>query len=92
MLRCPDYLDAAWLFSMDPMRYSENGHEDDDRPHRSDSSRLECTLARYFESGQPGIACIFVYGTGTDNSNPQGQFWTFLDELAGCPEAETASY
>lgn len=91
-LHCPEDLRTPWLFSMDPMSYSESGDRDDDKLYLSDRDRLENVLQGYFESGQPGIACLFVYGMGTQNSNPQRQFWAFLDRLADFLNAETGSY
>ncbi|MCY3768249.1 MAG: hypothetical protein OXG56_02615 [Gammaproteobacteria bacterium] len=92
VLHCPDSLNAPWLFSMDPMRYSEGGRQDDDRLHRSDFSLLDNGLSPYFSSGQPGIACLFVYGMGRQNENPQRQFWAFMDDLARRMDATTGSY
>ena len=60
-MSCPDHLDALWLFSMDPMTYTENGGSDDENLHRSDLDLLAPTLERYVGGGQPGIACFFVY-------------------------------
>jgi len=92
VLHCPDSLNAPWLFSMDPMRYSEGGRQDDDRLHRSDFSLLDNGLSPYFSSGQPGIACLFVYGMGRQNEDPQSQFWAFMDDLAQRMDAVTGSY
>ena len=91
-LACPDGLNAPWLFSMDPMTYIENGCKDDDKLYRSDIDLLECALTRYFDSGQPGFACFFVYRMGTQQENPQRQFWTFLDDLASRLAARSCSY
>lgn len=82
-LGCPDYLDIPWLFSMDPMTYTENGDSDDGNLHRSDLKLLAPALARYIASGQPGIASLFVYSVGSQGKNAQCQFWAFMDELAG---------
>ena len=91
VLHCPDDLDRPWLFSMDPMTYTENGRKDNDL-HRSDLAQLASALKRYFESGQPGIACVFAYGVGIQRENPQRQFWTFVDDLAECLRVDTYSY
>ena len=91
-LRCPDDLCTPWLFSMDPMTYRENGCEDDDNLYRADSGRLEDTLRRYFGSGQPGIACLFVYNMGLHGNNPQQLFWAFTDDLARQLGVRTGSY
>lgn len=91
-LYCPDNLDAPWLFSMDPMTYTENGIDDDDKLHRSDLPRLTRALRRYFASGQHGVASLFVFNVGIQQQNPQSQFWAFMDELAGCLGVPTASY
>ncbi len=92
VLDCPNRLDAPWLFSMDPMTYTEDGCEDDDKLHRSDLDLLECTLRKFFDSWQPGIACFFVYRMGTQQNNPQRQFWAFVDDLARRLSVQTCSY
>ena len=92
VLCCPDRLDMPWLFSMDPMTYTEDGREDGDKLHRSDLDRLAGVLERYFDSGQPGIASLFVYRVGTQNENPQRQFRFFMDDLATRLSAQTCSY
>ena len=92
VLRCPDNLAVPWLFSMDPMTYTENGDNDDDKLHRSDLDWLAPALQRYVGSGQPGIAALFVYSVGCQGRNRQRQFWTFMDELAGCLDVSTRSY
>ena len=91
-LGCPDNLDAPWLFSMDPMTYSENGSEGENL-NGSDLSLLEYGLRRYFDSTQPGIACFFVYGMkGIQQKKPQRRFWEFADNLAGRLRVHTCSY
>ncbi len=92
VLGCPDRLDKPWLFSMDPMRYSECGRENDDKLHRSDFDLLEYGLRPYFNSGQPGIACLFVYGMGSQNEDSQRQFWALMDDLARQMDAAIGSY
>ena len=82
-LGCPDDLDAPWLFSMDPMTYTENSDNDDANLHRSDLDLLARALERYVCSGQPGIASLFVYRVGSQGKSGQRQFWAFMDELAG---------
>lgn len=91
-LGCPAGLDTPWLFSMDPMTYTEDGREDDDKLHRSDLNRLARALERYMDSGQPGIASLFVYSVGTQGKNPQRQFWVFMDDLARRLDVRTCSY
>ena len=91
-LRCPGDLRTPWLFSMDPMTYRENGCDDDDNLYRADSCRLEDTLRQYFRSGQPGIACLFVYNMGLQGNNPQQQFWAFMGDLARRLGMHTGSY
>ena len=91
-LGCPDRLDAPWLFSMDPMTYTEDGDEDDDKLHRSDFGRLARTLERYVDSGQPGVAALFVYSVGNQGKNRQRQFWKFMDDLAEQLKMQTCSY
>lgn len=91
-LGCPDGLNAPWMFSMDPMTYTEDGREDDDKLHRSDLGRLASALERYVGSGQPGIASLFVYRVGIQGENTQRRFWLFMDDLAGRLGVRTRSY
>lgn len=91
-LYCPDHLGAPWMFSMDPMTYTENGENDDASLHRSDLDWLVPALERYFGSGQPGIASLFVYSVGRNGENRQRQFWAFMDALAGRLSVQTCSY
>ena len=91
-LGCPDHLDVPWLFSMDPMTYTENNDNDDADLHRSDLDLLARALERYVGSGQPGIASLFVYSVGSQGKNRQRQFWAFMDELAGRLGVQTHSY
>lgn len=92
VLSCPDHLDAPWLFSMDPMTYTENSANDDANLHRSDLDLLAPALERYVGSGQPGIASLFVYSVGSQGKNGQLQFWAFMDQLAGRLDVPTHSY
>ena len=80
ILACPEDLQSPWLFSMDPMTYSEHGDKEENL-NRSDIGFLSCVLSRYFESGYPGIVALFVYGVGTDNNDRQRLFWKFVKEL-----------
>ncbi len=83
VLGCPDNLESPWLFSMDPMTFSQTGSSEDNL-NRSDLDRLECALVEYSGSGQPGIACFFVYGMrGAGLNDSQREFWKFVDDLAG---------
>lgn len=92
-LGCPKGLDAPWLLSMDPMTYSDSGDKDDANLNRSDLGLLERTLGGYLDSGQPGIACFFVYKMGAQSkSSHQRQFWAFVDELATRLQVKTCSY
>lgn len=91
-LGCPSRLNAPWLFSMDPVTYTENGDKDDANLHRSDLDLLAPTLERYVGSGQPGIASLFVYSVGSQGENRQHQFWEFMDALAGCLSVQTLSF
>ena len=93
-LGCPERLDAPWLFSMDPMTYTENGGSDDANLHPSDLELLAPALERYVDSGQPGIACFFVYRMmGTDKGKElQCKFWKFMDTLAVRLCVQTCSY
>ena len=81
VLARPKDLSTPWLFSMDPMTYSENGDEDDDKLHRFDLRLIGPALRLHFGSGQPGVAAIFVYGLGTQKPNPQRQFSNFMAGL-----------
>ena len=90
-LGCPDHLDAPWLFSMDPMTYSEKGSKEENL-NGSDLDLLARALERYFGSGQPGIASLFVYSVGSQIENAQCQYWAFMDELAGRLGVRTHSH
>ena len=91
-LDCPEHLDAPWLFSMDPMTYTEKGDNDDAKLHRSDFDLLAPMLERYVGSGQPGIASLFAYSVGSQGKNRQNQFWAFMDALAERLNLQTSSY
>lgn len=82
VLSCPKSLDVPWLFSMDPMSYKENGSEDDEYLHHSDLCLLAPALERYVGSGQPGVACFFVYNLSAGVENQQGKFCSFINEIA----------
>ena len=90
ILSRPDELRTPWLFTMDPMTYSEESDsEDSDKLHKRDMGFLSNTLIRYIGSGKPGIAAFFVYGV---RPCTQPKFWKFMDELAECVGAESQSY
>ncbi|MDE0694505.1 MAG: hypothetical protein OXH76_01565 [Boseongicola sp.] len=83
VLSCPSSLESSWLLSMDPMTFSQSGSKEDNL-NRSDLDLLAYALAKYFNSGQPGIACFFAYGMqGIKLNDSQLQFWDFVEELAG---------
>lgn len=82
VLTCPDDLNSPWLFSMDPMSYKENGTEDDEYLHHSDLNLLKSSLRTYFKSGNPGVACFFVYNLGANGENQQENFCSFVEEIA----------
>ena len=83
VLGCPSSLQSSWLLSMDPMTFSQSGSKEDNL-NRSDLNLLACALAKYFNSGQSGIACFFVYGMqGIKLNDAQLQFWVFVEDLAG---------
>ena len=88
-LACPNDLHAPWLFTMDPMSYSESGDADDDKLHRADLDRLSVALARYVESRQSGVAVLFVYGVAP---RERCRFWRFVDDLAERTGMSTCSY
>ncbi len=79
VLGCPSNLESPWLFSMDPMTFSERGKSEHNL-NRLDLDLLECALAGYLSSGQSGIACLFVYSMKRDL---QPKFQNFVEELAG---------
>ncbi|MDE0513003.1 MAG: hypothetical protein OXI88_14580 [Gammaproteobacteria bacterium] len=81
ILACPEDLQSSWLFSMDPMTYKEEGYMDDDRLYHSDIGILSCAISRYFRSGRPGVAALFVYNIGVQKNNTQCQFANFIKEL-----------
>lgn len=81
ILACPEDLQSPWLFSMDPRTYNEEGYMDDDKLYRADIGVLSCALSRYFRSGRPGVAALFVYNIGVQKNNAQYQFANFIKEL-----------
>ena len=83
ILACPVKLQTPWLFSMDPMSYiaCEHKYKDDNYLHRNDIDILSTALSRYFSSGRPGVASLFVYNVGVQNDNEQSQFVNFIKEL-----------
>jgi hypothetical protein len=85
-LAVPNDLQTPWLFSMDPMTYTENGDEDDDRLHRADLDRLSDALSSFAKSDTPGVAALFVYAIGPETRH---LFWDFVDELACRIDART---
>ena len=90
ILSRPDELRTPWLFTMDPMTYSEEfGSEDSDKLHKRDMGLLSDALIRYIGSGKPGIAAFFVYAVWPPL---RPKFWKFMDELAECVGAESQSY
>ena len=91
ILACPDNLQTPWLFTMDPMTYSENSNEDDDKLHRCDFDILSDVLSKYVKSKKPGIATLFVYGVGIQD-DARCKFWKFMDDLAGRMSVATCSY
>ena len=88
-LECPDNLQIPWLFTMDPMTYSEKVVEDDDKLYRSDFDLLASVLTRYVQSGKPGIVALFVYAV---RQSEQCLFWKFVDDLAKHIGVSTRSY
>ncbi len=91
-LACPDDLNSPWLFSMDPMTYSENGGEPQNL-NGSDLGLLKCGIGKYLDSGCPGIACFFVYGMkGIQGRKPQRLFWKFVANLSGRLDVHACSY
>ena len=85
---CPALLQDPWLFSADPMTYSENGEMDDDKLYRADLPLLATVLNGYVDSQVPGIATIFVYAV---RPKVQLQFWAFVDDIAGKTGASVES-
>lgn len=82
ILACPVKRQTPWLFSMDPMSYAcEHKYKDDNYLHRNDIDILSSALSRYFGSGRPGLASLFVYNVGVQNDNEQSQFVNFIKEL-----------
>lgn len=77
--RCPAALQDPWLFSADPMTYSENGQMDDAKLYRADLPLLAAVLNAYVDSQVPGVAMLFVYAV---RPKVQPQFWAFVDDLA----------
>ena len=97
ILACPENLQTPWLFTMDPMTYVEENYEKDDSNLRwSDIHILSCALSRYFRSGKPGVASLFVYKVGKNNGDVQSQFRKFVedlrDNLSGYSEVDVSYY
>ncbi len=87
ILSCPYNLQMPWLFSMDPMTYSDDdGDECSNRLHRNDFSRLSDALKAYVASRQPGVAILFVYNV---RKSVQEQFQKFIERLAHCAGMST---
>ena len=80
VLACPDALSTPWLFSMDPMSYTERRFADDACVYPEDGERLVDVLGGFVKSGQPGVAALFVYAVKT---HEREKFWAFVDGLAG---------
>ena len=85
VLACPGNLQVPWLFTMDPMTYRHEAASDgcnpadDDKLHDSDFCLLSNTLAPFVESGQPGIAALFVYNVRAERKD---RFWNSSKALA----------
>jgi len=79
VLMAPVRLSAPWLFTMDPMTYCESGDHNDDKLYRADFSRVSAAVSSFVESGQPGVAALFVYAVKPE---VRPQFWAFVDDLA----------
>jgi len=91
ILSCPVNLDKPWIFSMGPMSYRDIGDRDE-YLCRSDLGNLKPALRKYFNSGQPGAACFFVYNIDSNSSEKQEQFWSFIDEIAKFLDARKSSF
>ena len=78
-LACPPSLASPWLFSMDPMTFREDGSANDAYLYGADASRLSQTLRAFADSGQPGMATIFVYSV---NPNVAPSFFAFVRIVA----------
>ena len=61
------------------MTYHDEGHADDDQIYRADADRLSDVLQDFINSGQPGVAALFVYAVRPAN---RPKFWRLTDELA----------
>lgn len=79
VLRCPASLQSPWLFSADPMTYHEDGYADENQLYRADIERLSDVLKDFIDSGQPGVAALFVYAVQPE---ARPRFWRFASELA----------
>jgi len=79
ILACPRALDTPWLFSMDPMSYTERRFADDAYVYPEDGDRLGDVLGGFVKSGQPGVAALFVYAVKT---HEREKFWAFVDGLS----------
>ena len=61
------------------MTYREEGKGDDAQLYRADMGFLSDVLQDFIDSGQPGVAALFVYAVRPEN---RPKFWCFSDELA----------
>ena len=89
VLTCPKNLQVPWLFSMDPMTYKSDGHDDDDL-NEPDIDLLADALSSFVSSGQPGIATLFVYNVWPKEKQAFCQFAerlakrVFVEPNSGC--------
>ena len=101
VLACPDDLQVPWLFSMDPMTFGKSSQgttprrrPDDDKLYEEDMTLLGEALTPFAQSGQPGVATLFVYRV---DPKRQQAFWRFAEQLAarvstGSPDSGLRRY
>lgn len=88
VLACPPDLQTPWLFTLDPMTFSQGPYADDDFLYDADLGLLTSALRGYVASGRPGLAALFVYSVRPDSRAP---FWRFVEQLAGETDTELTS-
>jgi hypothetical protein len=68
-----------WLVSLDPMTFSVAGFENDDKLHEADMPLLKEFIGGFAETGNPGVALLFVYSMRPD---ARPKFWDFAERVA----------
>lgn len=81
-------LDYPWLFTMDPMTFTQ-ADLDDDKLHPADLDRLVAPVRSFLQSGQRGVFAAFCYSFRMEADDAAYRGWT--DDFArqiGIPNIE----